>query len=65
MLPAREQLAAITDPLTRAVLDLHEEHEDGTCWGDDIDGYEAERPDWPCRTIEVIAAHYGIPLEAS
>lgn len=61
---ARERLAAITDPLARAVLDLHAAEHDGTCQGCDIDGYEAERPDWPCRTVEVIAKHYGIPLEA-
>ena len=59
---AREQLAAITDPLARTVLDLHEEHDDGTCLGDDIDGYDAERPDWPCRTTVAIAEHYGIEL---
>lgn len=62
---ARERLAAITDPLARAVLDLHRENEHGECEGDDMDGYECEYPAWPCRTVESVAAHYGIPLEAS
>ncbi|TDD37854.1 hypothetical protein E1287_07295 [Actinomadura sp. KC06] len=65
LVAAREQLAAITDPLARTILDLHDEGHDGTCQGDDIDGYEAERPDWPCRTVEAIAAHYSIPLAVS
>lgn len=62
---ARERLAAIRDPLARAVLDLHAEDEYGECSGDDLDGYEAEPPDWPCRTVVKIAEHYGIPLEAA
>jgi hypothetical protein len=59
---ARTALAAITDPLTRAMLDLHAEDERGECAGCDFDGYEAESPDWPCRTIEAVAAHRGIDL---
>lgn len=59
---ARERLAAITDPLARTVLDLHAENERHECEGDDMDGYEAEYPEWPCRTVETVAAHYGIEL---
>lgn len=61
---ARHRLDGVTDPLSRAVLDLHSEDERGTCKGCDFDGYEAERPNWPCRTVEVVAAQYGIELEA-
>jgi hypothetical protein len=60
---ARRELAAIADPLTRAVLDLHAEDERHECGGCDFGGYEAEPPDWPCSTIETIAAHYGIALQ--
>jgi hypothetical protein len=59
---ARERLAAITDPLTRAILDLHAEGEREECQGCDVDGYEAESPPWPCRTVETVAAHHGIGL---
>lgn len=66
---ARERLAAITDPVARVVLDLHGErfhgrdhHSWSTCDGDDVDGYEGEAPEWPCRTVETIARHYGIEL---
>lgn len=59
---ARTALTALDDPLARLVLHLHSENERGECDGCDFDGYEAERPDWPCRTVEVIAAHHGIEL---
>lgn len=62
---AREHLAEITDPLARTILDLHTENERGECTGDDMDGYETEYPEWPCRTVVAVAKHYGIPLEAS
>lgn len=61
---ARRSLAALTDPLSRAVLDLHRENGRGDCEGDDMDGYDAEYPSWPCRTVEAVAAHHGIALEA-
>jgi len=61
---ARERLAAITDPVARAVLDLHAPDDDGDCMGDDMEGYEAEQPTWPCRTVEAVAGHYGIRLKA-
>lgn len=59
---ARRQFAALDDPLTRVVLDLHAEDEHGDCEGCDFGGYEGERPGWPCRTVEAVAAHYGIDL---
>jgi hypothetical protein len=59
---ARQRLAALTDPLARAILDLHSEDERGECQGDDFDGYEAERPSWPCRTVEAVAEQNGIEL---
>jgi hypothetical protein len=60
---ARRKLAAITDPLTRAILDLHAEDGRHECEGCDFSGYEAEQPDWPCSTVEIVAAHYGIALQ--
>lgn len=59
---ARQRLAALTNPLARAILDLHSEDERGECQGDDFDGYEAERPSWPCRTVEAVAEQNGIEL---
>ncbi len=61
---ARELLAAITDPLARAILDLHhsETIKNPECEGCDFGGYEGEPPAWPCRTVMAIAAHYGIAL---
>jgi hypothetical protein len=59
---AREQLAAIDDPLARAVLDLHCENERGECLGDDFDGVEGESPAWPCTTTVTVARHFGIDL---
>lgn len=59
---ARTVLAELTDPLARAVLDLHAEDEHGECAGCDYSGYEAESPDWPCRTVDVVAARFGVEL---
>lgn len=59
---ARRELAALTDPLARAVLDLHAENERGECEGYDFEGYEAEQPEWPCRTTHVVADYLGIEL---
>ena len=55
-------LDGITDQPSRIVLDLHSR---GTshypeCAGCDYSGYEGEPPEWPCRTVETIAAHHGI-----
>lgn len=61
---ARPALASVSDPVARTVLDLHrsETVESPKCEGCDMDGYDAERPDWPCRTVQAVAEHYGIDL---
>jgi len=57
-------LNGITDPVARAVLDLHSADTEpvgrGECQGCDIDGHEAERPFWPCRTVVTVAGLFGI-----
>lgn len=67
-------LDAITDPIARAVLDLHapraRHQREGwvfapECEGCEFGGYEAEPPEWPCGTTEIIAKHYGIELPDS
>ncbi len=32
------------------------------CFGCDIDGYDAEHPEWPCRTVGTIAARLGVTV---
>ena len=61
---ARTRLAAIDDSLVRKVLDLHAPTpiESPKCEGCDMDGYECESPEWPCRTTRAIAEHYDIAL---
>ena len=59
---AKRRLAEVATPVAHLVLDLHSEDEHGDCAGCDFTGYEAERPEWPCRTVEAVAAHYGIGL---
>lgn len=53
-------LDAVTDPMARAVLDLHAS-DDGYCRGCEFGGYEAESPPWPCNTTTTVAAILGIP----
>lgn len=56
-----EALAAITDPVGRAVLDMHRS-DSGWCAGcDGSDGY-GEGAVWPCGTTEVVAKALGIPV---
>lgn len=55
-------LAAVADPVARAVLDLHKPADHGHCHGCDADGYEWEYPEWPCRTATTIAATLGIDV---
>jgi hypothetical protein len=38
--------------------------EDHHCPGDDFGGYDGEAPDWPCRTVQDIAAAFGVALHA-
>lgn len=57
-------LRAVEDRATKAILDLHQpEDRFGTrsCQGDDFGGYEAEAPEWPCRTIIALAKAHAIP----
>ena len=58
------KIDAISEPVARAVLDLHARKARYSNWqvceGCDINGYEAEEPGWPCRTVVLIGNHYGI-----
>jgi hypothetical protein len=64
----REALAALDalDGLARDVLDLHTfdrtQPYSQTCEGCDFAGYEGDPPDWPCRTVDLIAKRHGIDL---
>ena len=55
-------LAAVTDPVARAVLDLHKADGRGDCEGCEYGGYECEPPEWPCGTTTTIANLLGIPV---
>ena len=59
-------LDGITDRPSRIVLDLHSRGAGHypECTGCDYEGYESEPPSWPCRTVDAIADHYGIPTPA-
>ena len=59
-------LDGITDRPSRIVLDLHSRGigHYPECAGCDYEGYESEPPSWPCRTVEAIADHHGIPTPA-
>jgi hypothetical protein len=52
-------LDAVTDPVGRAVLDLHA-NRDGDCGGCAFNGYEAEPDAWPCPTTTLVAEKLGI-----
>lgn len=57
-------LDAITDPTSRAVLDLHQRDvyldRDYRCDGCEAGGYEAESPAYPCATTKLIASLHGL-----
>lgn len=53
-------LDAATDPVARAVLDLHKREGSG-CGGENGDGY-GEPEDWPCLTVLAVAEALGIPV---
>lgn len=58
-------LDAVDDALGRIILDLHQRvpnHSNWRCEGCNLDGYEAEPPEWPCDTTVAIAEHYGIAM---
>jgi hypothetical protein len=44
----------------RVILNLHAMDEHGRCAGCDVSGYEAEQPEWPCRTVHLLAELRGI-----
>lgn len=55
----------ITDQPVRQVLDLHARRAEGVSWqcdGCDQGPYANDLPEWPCSTVELVAAHYGIRL---
>jgi len=62
---ALDQLDALGG-IERAVLDLHNFDRNArystTCDGCDFAGYEGDPPDWPCRTVDLIAEANGIDL---
>lgn len=55
-----------SDALTMAILELHAPDLDAEygsdCLGCDVAGYDGEQPEWPCRTIDLVAAQNGISL---
>jgi hypothetical protein len=53
-------LDAVTDPVARAVLDLHRQ-ERGWCTGENGDTY-GEPEEWPCLTVLAVAATLGIDV---
>lgn len=62
---ARVQLAALTDPVSRALLDLHvpdDPEAPERCEGCDWSGYDGQPGAWPCRTVAAIAEHHGIAV---
>jgi hypothetical protein len=46
------------DDLERELVELHCD-DDGKCAGCDFSGFEADPPDWPCRTVQHIAEYNG------
>lgn len=55
-------LDALTDPVSRAVLDLHRRTPYAGSWEcRECEGNEYPT-DWPCRTVEAVAAVHGIDL---
>lgn len=61
---ARTALGLIQHPVARVVLDLHKEAGEyyRHCEGCDFGGFEAEEPEYPCRTVVVIAKHFAIEM---
>lgn len=55
-----DALAAL-DGIERQILDLHA-RAGSTCEGCDFSGWEGESPEWPCRTVDLIAERHGIDL---
>jgi len=57
----RSKMATIRSPLVLKLLELHHPNERGGCDGCDMDGYECDHPEWPCRTVCLIGKHFGRP----
>ncbi len=58
----RQLLAKVDHPALRAIVELHHPSKGWPwpeCRGDEFGGYEAERPGWPCDTIDVLLNHYA------
>lgn len=59
-------LLAMSGGLVKALLDLHmpdlDEDFSVECPGCDVSGYEGEQPEWPCRTVRVLANASGVAL---
>lgn len=57
------------ESLTDAMLDLHscdtEADWSAECAGCDFGGYESEAPEWPCRTVILLAEHHGVDMPNS
>lgn len=61
-------LAAVEPPLL-PVVQLHQpvattSYSAPECDGCDFSGYDGERPDWPCRTIQLINQHSHVGVAA-
>lgn len=57
---AYTRLRLACDPLGQAVLALHQPNEYQECEGCDYAGWEGDPPEWPCRTVELLAEHYDL-----
>ena len=44
----------MADDLRTQLRELHVPGYSLTCGGCDLDGFEAEAPEWPCRTAELV-----------
>lgn len=54
------------DALARCMLELHRPEPDAyaiRCHGCDSEGYDAEWPEWPCRTYVAAARHVGAKFD--
>jgi hypothetical protein len=71
--PLRVALTGDVYRALRAVVELHAPvtHYPGSdvsvgfrpqCFGCEIDGYDAEHPEWPCGTVKAIARELGIEV---
>jgi hypothetical protein len=58
----RDTLNLVGEPHWRAILDLHtpSPYDHPECQGCDVEGYEGEQPEWPCRTVRLVAEKCGI-----